>query len=240
MKPLVALRVMALVAVAAGARADIVPTAQDRSVFASSSPGSSPQQTFTAPDFGPFDQTAHAQSFGPFNDNGNATAVQNSTIGALALAATGSADAFASVGSTSTVATSSARSTYQVDFALLLPTDLRLVAHLTAASLGGQAASGSTTTLELRDMIGQTVVASGTAAYTGPTSVDFDAVYSLAPGSYRLRVVALGGVQALPLGPVNDRNARALDTYSVQLTVVPGPPAGVLLAFGLALRRRRR
>jgi hypothetical protein len=221
----------ALLLSGAGA-AEIVPAAQERVIGVSAySSGGSNQEMFSAPDFGPFLAISEKTSDGSFGERGAARAFQSSTISGGALVAEGYANATASAGDSSAFALGRAESRYRVEFAVGVPTDIRIVGALRAMH-GGNAPNPGQARLELRNLMTGAVIASGVAEYSGPTDVDLDIALALEPGVYQFMVEARGWAEGYAVG---QQFCNVFTSYRAELTVVPAPGAIALLAGAGAL-----
>lgn len=218
-----------LVGVATSAEALLIqPVSQDRRVSTSVSVddgilSDSDSDSLSAPDFGPFDETAQASASIP-GRTATATAFQRSTIGSDTVSADGAVSAFTTDGFDD----ATARSFFEITFDITQRLPFELIASVTNFV---DDESNSSVDVLLRGGPGDQVI--------GQTRVDSSlsdnflfASGVLEPGSYVLRASA----SLVP--PATGGDTWSGD-YSLSFSVVPEPSSFLLLGSGLLLVARR-
>ena len=203
----------------------IVPVAQVRTVSADAQaapPSTMDSDSRSAPDFGPFDETASANVV--LSDaSANGTASQHSEIGALSVTASGGVDATSSsTGCTGCFSASSGGSNFSFTFDLPEPSPYTLSGFLQAyVPSAGPSASSQ---VVLTDVATNQTIASAFADENTPLGFP-DSSGVLPAGRYRLDANSV----------VSQYGLYASASFNFTFTLIPEPSTGVLLGGGLAL-----
>ena len=226
------------------ARGQLIPTLQDRFVGATASaenfggPSTVSNQSFQAPDFGPFVRAAGASAAGNVGARGEASASQNSTISSTTIAATGAVSASGRSGSLGGILGQGEgffRMIVTFEVAEPIQVHLRSDLDTTVFSQDGSDASISLSRIESGNPV---VVVSRQVDHAGTQTAHLDVFRLLVPATY---ILSLQG-HARMFVPSSSTLITSGVSVSASMTVVPEP--GVLIAASLAAatlgRRRRR